>query len=140
MSKADDSVKAKVLESLSENEFACYIGLEFLELEDKYIRARIPFRDKILNPYGSAHGGVLYALADITAGTLACFSGKFVVTVDGHMNYLSSAEDTDYIYCEAKTVKSGKTLIVIKIKIKNDKGKLLDDGSFTFFKTDREMS
>ena len=55
------------------------------------------------------------------------------------MNYLVPAVSREYIYCEAKKVRAGGHIVVIKIKIKNDDGKLLDDGSFTFYQMDKEL-
>ena len=61
-------------------------------------------------------------------------NGRMVTTADAHMNFLDPVENTKYVYCEAKRVRCGKHLMVVKIKIRNDEGKLLDDGSFTFYR------
>lgn len=132
-------MKSKMVDSLKDNPFCQYLGLEFIELDNKFCKARIPFKKEILNPYGTTHGGALYSIADIVAGTVACLNGKYCTTVDGHMNYLEPATSKDFIYCEAKKVRGGKHLIVVKVKIKNDAGKLLDDGSFTFFRTEIDV-
>lgn len=124
---------------LLEDPFSRYLGIEVLEFEDKFIRARIPFKPELINNYGSLHGGVLYSFADILAGTVACMSGKFCTTVEGSMNYLEPATAKEYIYCEAKRVRGGNHLVVVKVKIKNDSGKLVDDGSFTFYRSNNDL-
>lgn len=135
-----DKIEAAMREILENDKFCQFLKLEVVELEEKYIKARIPFEEPVINSYGSTHGGVLYSIADIIAGTVACLSGKFCCTVEGNMNYLLPAISKDYIYVEAKRVRDGAHLVVVKVKLKDDRGKLLDDGSFTFFKTDNDVA
>ena len=126
---------------LLNDEFSRHLGIEILNFEENFIKARIPFDKKLINNYGSLHGGALYSFADILGGTVACVvSGHFCTTVEGSMNYLEPAVSKEYIYCEAKKVRAGSHLIVVKVKIKNDDGKLLDDGSFTFYSSNYELS
>ena len=132
--------KKVMTEVLLNDDFSRHLGIEILEFEEKYIRARIPFKKPLQNNYGSVHGGVLYSFADILAGTVACMSGKFCTTVEGSMNYLEPAKSREYIYCEAKRVRGGNHLVVVKVKIKNDDGTLLDDGSFTFYRSLNDVS
>lgn len=134
-----EQLKDAMTKVLLEDDFSRYLGIEIIEFEEKYIKARIPFKTVLRNNYGSLHGGVLYSFADILGGTVACMTGKFCTTVEGNMNYLEPAVSKEYVYCEAKRVRAGNHLIVVKVKIKNDSGKLLDDGSFTFFKSDTEV-
>lgn len=134
-----DELKAAMTKVLLEDEFSRYLGFEIVEFEEKYIKAKVPFDEKLRNNYGSFHGGVLYSLADILAGTVACMTGKFCTTVEGNMNYLEPAVSKEYIYCEAKRVRAGSHLVVVKVKIKNDSGKLLDDGSFTFYRSNNDV-
>ncbi len=92
-----------------------------------------------MNPYGTLHGGSLYSLADIVAGTVACMNGYFVTTVSGNMNFLLPADRTEYVYCEVLKLRQGKHLGVFEVKIKNDKQQILDSGEFTFFVTEQEI-
>lgn len=124
---------------LLEDNFSRHLGIEIVDFEDKYIKARIPFKEELLNNYGSVHGGVLYSFADILGGVIACMCGTFCTTVEGSMNYLEPAMSKEYIYCEAKRIRCGGHLVVVKVKIKNDDGKLLDDGSFTFYRSNTPL-
>ena len=45
-----------------------------------------------LNKIKIVHGGLLFGLADTAAGTLACMSGKFPVTINASINYLNPAK------------------------------------------------
>ncbi len=124
---------------LKKSEFITYMGIELLSLDEEHARGRMPFVEKYKNPYGSMHGGSLYAIADTIAGTLANMGGMAVTTVDGSLHFLAPAMDTEYIYCDAKLRKGGAHLITVDVDITDDKGKLLDCGCFTFYKTAQKL-
>lgn len=129
----------KMIENIKKDTFAGYLGLEFLELDINHALARFPFKEELKNPYGTTHGGVLYSVADIVAGVCSCCDGYFYTTVSGTLNYLLPATSNDYIYLETEVIRRGKHLCVMDVKIKNDEGKLLDFGSFNFFKSDKAV-
>lgn len=116
-----------------ENAYVKLLGLELLELREGYALGRIPYRQQLVNPYGSVHGGCLYSLADIVAGNAACMSGYYATTVSGALNYLRPAVSTEYITCEAVSLRVGSHLAVFEVKLTDDGGKLLDSGEFSFF-------
>lgn len=124
---------------LKESPFINFLEIELLELTDTSAKGRMPFKKAFHNPYGTMHGGCLYALADTVAGTLANMSGKVVTTVEGNLHYLEPGWKTEYIYCEATLIRSGKHLVTVNADIKDDKGKILDCGYFTFFKTNMDL-
>lgn len=127
------AIRKQLLKVIDENEFTRILGIEFLELNVNYAKGRIKNKDDLMNPYGMFHGGCLYSLADIVAGTAACMSGYFVTTVNGSMNFLQAAKDTEYVYCEALKLKTGRHISVYDIRITDDNGNLLDAGEFSFF-------
>lgn len=121
------------------NSYMRYLGVEILELTENYGIGRMKCKDELLNPYGMLHGGSLYSMADIIAGTVACMGGHFVTTVSGNLNFLLPADHTEYVYCEAKQLRRGKHLAVFEVRIKDDRDKVLDSGEFTFFLTEHEV-
>lgn len=124
-----------MIQQMGEDSFCRFLGLEFVEFEEDRIKGRIPFKPELKNPYGTTHGGVLYAFADIVAGVLACSLGKACTTANGSLNYLAPAGNTEYLYCEAKILKAGLNLVVLRVEITTDSGMLVDEGSFTLFKS-----
>ena len=129
-----------ILKEQLDNPFINSLGLEVLEASVEYSKGRIPFKEELLNPFGSMHGGVLYSLADIVSGIAAQMSGSICVTLSGNLSFLRPAINTEFIYCEAKALRTGEHTLVYSVEISDDKGTLLDSGSFTFFKTGRAQA
>ena len=126
-------------EVVAENPYMKVLGIELLALQEAYGLARMKYKEELLNPYKTLHGGSLYSLADIVAGTVACMNGYFVTTVSGNMNFLLPAQNTEYVYCEVKKLRLGRHLAVFDVKIKNDDNQVLDSGEFTFFVTEKKV-
>lgn len=118
---------------IDDNRFASLFHIEILEFSTGSITGKVTTKDEFLNVYDGWHGGALYSVADTLSGIAASSHGYYVTTVNGTMNYLKAGKDTEYIICEAHTVKQGKTLTVMDYTISNDKGLLLNNGTFTFF-------
>jgi 1,4-dihydroxy-2-naphthoyl-CoA hydrolase len=50
-----------------------HIGIEFLEIGDDYLRARMPVDHRTKQPYGIMHGGASCVLAETTGSMAAYF-------------------------------------------------------------------
>lgn len=116
------------------------LKIEILEIERGYVRGKLMVTDHILNPYGSVHGGCLYSLADITAGLAASTYGVCSSTIDGNMEYILPAIDTEYILCEAKEIRQGMHVSQYEAFLYDDKGQLVDKAVFSFYMMNRAVA
>ena len=57
----DDRIKQELKKLVTHNIYAEALGIELLELRQGYARGRMPYRLENANPYGSLHGGVVFA-------------------------------------------------------------------------------
>ena len=135
----EERVCRHMLDLLHENEYMQFLGIEIEELTAGHCKGKMKVSKRIQNPYGALHGGSLYSFADIIAGTAACTYGHYVVTVSGSMNFLLPAAGTEYVYCQADMVRQGKHLAVYDVKISDENGKMLENASFTFYVTEKEV-
>lgn len=92
-----------------------------------------------VNPVGVPHGGVYFTLADTACGSAAASYGTMAVTVDASYHFLRSARVGDTLTAEARTVKSGKSLCVLDVRITDAEGVLLGTGTFTFYRLDQKL-
>lgn len=135
----EEEIAQILYKAIARNEYVKLLGIEFKELKDGYCRAEMKYKKELANPYGMLHGGSLYSMADIVAGTAACMGGYYVTTVSGTLNFLLPADRTEYVCCEASKLRQGKHLAVYEVKIRDDSQKLLDSGEFSFFVTEHKV-
>lgn len=134
-----DKIKEIMQSFLANNEFIRMFDMEFMKFEPDEVIGRIPLKESMLNPYGTLHGGAIYTFADFVTGTLANLSGNYCMTVEGNLSYLNAVKDTEYVYGRATLIKDGAHLVVVRVSITDDNNKLLDEGKFTFYKTDKQI-
>ena len=102
------------------------LGIEFLEVGDDFIRARVPINEHTRQPYGLLHGGVSVVLAE-TLGSCgaACAApvGHRAVGLDINANHLRGAT-SGWVTGTTRPVHIGRTTQVWQIDMVNDEGQM----------------
>ncbi len=101
-----------------------WLGMEFLEVGDDFIRARIPVDKRTRQPYGLLHGGVSVVLAETLGSCGAAYAapqGHRAVGLDINANHLKGAT-TGWVTGITRPVHIGRTTQVWQIDMRNDAG------------------
>jgi acyl-coenzyme A thioesterase PaaI-like protein len=91
MSIWKQTISVEVLTASHVNTAVQRLGIEFLEVGDDFIRARVPVDSRTVQPYGLLHGGVSVVLAETLGSCGAAYSapgGHRVVGLDINANHL----------------------------------------------------
>ena len=117
-----------------------YIGLdkhleiEFLELGENYLRAKMPVNENTKQPMGLLHGGASCVLAESVASFAAflCIDPKLktVVGLNLYASHLKSAK-SGYVFATARPKHIGKSTSVWEIEIRNEEEELITLVEFT---------
>jgi len=103
------------------------LGVEFTEIGDDFLRARVPVDKRTVQPYGLLHGGVSVVLAESLGSSGAHFSspeGHRAVGLDINANHLRSAR-SGWVTGVTRPLHRGKTTQVWHIDLVNDEGELV---------------
>ena len=110
----------------SANTAVSHLGIEFTEVGDDFLRARVPVDERTRQPFGLLHGGVSVVLAE-TLGSVGAYhaapEGWMAVGLDINANHLRSAR-SGWVTGTARPVHVGKTTQVWQIDMVNDAGEL----------------
>jgi 1,4-dihydroxy-2-naphthoyl-CoA hydrolase len=119
-------ISVESITALSERTAASHLGIEFIEVGDDFIRARVPVDERTVQPYGLLHGGVSVVLAE-TLGSIAAVhvltEGFDVVGLDINANHLKSAR-SGWVTGITRPVHIGRSTQVWHIDMQNDDGEL----------------
>ncbi len=102
------------------------LGIEFLEVGDDFIRARVPVDARTRQPYGILHGGVSVVLAETLGSCGAAFAaplGHRAVGLDINANHLR-ATTSGWVTGTARPVHVGRTTQVWQIDLQDEQGRL----------------
>ena len=102
------------------------LGIEFLEVGEDFLRARVPVDHRTQQPYGLLHGGVSVLLAETLGSCGAAFSnpdGHRAVGLDINANHIKGTT-SGWVTGVARPVHMGRTTQVWQIDMRNDAGEL----------------
>lgn len=105
-----------------------HLGIEFIEIGEDSITARMPVDERTIQPYGILHGGASVALAE-TLGSVASQLSidthhKMAVGMEINANHLRPVS-IGWVYGVVKPIHLGKTTQVWEIRITNEADKLV---------------
>lgn len=103
-----------------------HLGIEFLEVGDDFIRARVPVDERTRQPYGLLHGGVSVVLAETLGSCGAAYAapvGHRAVGLDINANHLKGTTG-GWVTGITRPVHIGRSTQVWQIELTNDAGEL----------------
>ncbi|MBP8156679.1 MAG: hotdog fold thioesterase [Leadbetterella sp.] len=115
------------LNAFGKNTLPGHIGIEFTELGDDFIIARMPVDSRTHQPFGILHGGASVVLAE-TIGSLAsmlCLANpeqQKAVGLEINANHLRAVK-TGWVYGKVTPIHVGAKTHVWDIKITNEENK-----------------
>ncbi len=119
-------ISLEILNAGSANTASEYLGIEFLEVGDDFIAARVPVDNRTRQPYGLLHGGVSVVLAETLGSCGAAFAspaGTQAVGLDINANHLRVAR-TGWVTGTARPIHMGRTTHVWQIELRNEAGEM----------------
>ncbi len=114
--------------------FCQYDGIQLVELGLGYAVSELTITEKSLNFMGSLHGGLICALADLTAGKAALSYGLTCVTVNISTNCIKGCK-SGKIRATATEVSRGRTTCVYRVDVTDQTGRIVAISTSTLFIT-----
>lgn len=97
---------------------------KLIEVGDNYCKLEGIITNTSLNPYGIAHGGYIFGLADTAAGIAAKTVGRTAVTLNSHINYFKKVRGNKLI-AESNCLKQGRTISTYEVFIYDEENNLI---------------
>ncbi len=123
-----ENITPEALNKLSRNTMAERIGIEFTEVGDDYLEARMPVDERTRQPFGLLHGGASVALAE-TMGSVAAAccvdpARQFCVGLEINANHVRGAKQ-GFVKGVTRHIHIGKKTQVWEIKISDEQDQLV---------------
>lgn len=126
-----------IQEHLKSNKRGGEIEFFIEERKEDSVVSRMPVAAGILNPFGTVQAGAMLWLADVTATVLAIGKTQlgekgqgFPLAINLNANLLSNQRGGD-IQAEARFVRKGKRVTVVRTRVTGDDGRLLAEVTTT---------
>ncbi len=123
-----------LLQARGKNTMIDYLGIEFVEIGDDFLVARMPVDHRTLQPAGIMHGGASCVLAESVGSTAAncCVdqSTQYCVGLDINTNHIRSIRE-GFVLGTAKAYHLGRSTQVWSIEITNENRQLISINRLT---------
>lgn len=110
------------------------LGIELVDVKKGWSKIRLPFDKKLVHPFGFAHGGAIFSLAD-SAVAMALIGlvkpDENFVTVEMKINYLSTFTEGT-LFAEGEIVHRGRNTALGETEVRNGQGALVAKASATY--------
>ena len=103
--------------------------------EDGGATVELDLTDELLNPLGMAHGGTIFTLCDIAAGSAAASHGIVAVTLDSNIHYYRPGHADTTLTAVAYERKRGSKTAVYMVEVHDEARRHIADAVFTMFYT-----
>lgn len=124
----DKEKTLKVLNNLSQNTLMQTLEIEFVDVGDDFVTARMPVNSKVHQPYGILHGGATAALAETVGSCASAFfidrETKIVKGIELSINHLKSVSE-GFVFGIAKPIHKGRTTHLWEIRILDEQDNLI---------------
>lgn len=117
----------EALHRIAHDTAVSHLGIEFLEVGEDWLSARVPVNRQTCQPYGLLHGGVSVVLAETLGSCGAAFAvpeGTKVVGLDINANHLRGVSE-GWVTAVARPVHLGRTTHVWQIDLRDDAGRMV---------------
>ena len=123
-----ESITLDAIQSFGNNTMVEHIGIEFIEIGENYIKAKMPVDHRTQQPYGLLHGGASCVLAE-TIGSVASamvidHTKSICVGLEINANHVRSARE-GFVTGIATPLHLGSNTHVWDIKITDEVNKLV---------------
>jgi 1,4-dihydroxy-2-naphthoyl-CoA hydrolase len=130
------------LNTMCEGNMGQHVGIEFMEIGDGYLTARMPVDHRTKQPFGLLHGGASVVLAE-TLGSVAAngvvdLSRYYCVGLEINANHIRSVTK-GYVYGKATPIHIGKKTQIWSIEITTEQGALVCISRLTIAVLERKV-
>lgn len=110
------------------------LGIEFVDMGDDYLEAKLPVIPAVLQPDGVLHGGATAALAETVGSSAAAVfcrkEGQMLRGIEISASHVRGVR-SGYVTARATALHMGRTMQLWDIQIKNDEGQLVSSCKLT---------
>jgi acyl-CoA thioesterase len=130
MKKHPQSHSKSILERIKSGDaFAKLTGAELVELQPGFASANLKITKRVVNVHNMAHGGAIFALADLVCEAAGNSFGDPAVAVQTNIHFLTAGKCGDLLTATANLTSRIESFGAIDFEVNNQNGRLISKGN-----------
>ena len=118
------------------------LDIEYVDLGDDFLTAKMPVTSKVHQPYGILHGGATAALAETVGSAASNFfidsKNKLINGIQLSVNHIKSKREGT-VFATARNIHKGRTTHLWEIKIVDENDNLISIAKITNIILDKKQ-
>ena len=124
----------KLMNGLEKESLMRTLEIDFVDVGEDFLIARMPVSPKLHQPDGVLHGGATFALVESVGSAAAYLFNKtqnpMVRGIEMSGNHLKGISE-GFVYAKATAIHNGRTTQIWEIKVTNEAGDLISSCKLT---------
>jgi len=112
----------EICAKLKQDQFAQFLGIKLLELGEGTATAEVIVEDHMLNAHGTAHGAIIFSLADFVFASACNSYGKTSVALSMNIGFLAAAMKGNRLMATATEEKKNNRTAWYRIRVETEHG------------------
>jgi len=112
----------EICQKLQQDQFAQFLGIKLIELGEGTATAEVTVADHMLNAHGTAHGAIIFSLADFVFAAACNSYGKTSVALSMNIGFLAAAMKGNRLVATATEEKKNNRTAWYRIRVETEHG------------------
>ncbi|RNB77834.1 hotdog fold thioesterase [Brevibacillus panacihumi] len=112
----------EICKKLVQDQFAKFLGIRLVELGEGTATAEVIVQEHMLNAHGTAHGAIIFSLADFTFAAACNSYGKTSVALSMNIGFLAAAMKGNRLVATATEEKKNNRTAWYRIRVESEHG------------------
>lgn len=118
----------KLFNERNKNTLMETLDIEYVDLGEDYLTAKMPVTSKVHQPYGQLHGGATAALAETVGSAASRFfiddKTQLINGIELTINHIKSKREGE-VFATARNIHKGRSTHLWEVRIEDEEGKLI---------------
>ncbi|GED31006.1 MULTISPECIES: hydroxyphenylacetyl-CoA thioesterase PaaI [Brevibacillus] len=110
----------EICEKLTQDKYAQFLGIRLIELGEGTATAELTVEEHMLNAHGTAHGAVIFSLADFVFAAACNSYGKTSVALSMNIGFLAAGFKGNRLVATATEEKKNNRTAWYRIRVESD--------------------
>ncbi len=125
---------------LQNDHFSQWLGIEIIEVKEKYCLLKMPIRKEMINSLKTVHGGVTFAFADSALGFSSNNTNDASVALNCVISFTKAVRENDVLFAESILFSDTNKTAVYDITIKNQRSENVAAFRGTVYKLGKKVT
>ncbi|MDY6024962.1 hotdog fold thioesterase [Bergeyella zoohelcum] len=125
---------------LNQDAFSQWLGIQLIEVREKYCLIEMPIRKEMINGLKTVHGGVTFSLADSALAFSSNNTNEAAVALNCIINFAKAVRLGDTLRAESILIADTRKTGIYDITVKNQNDELVASFRGTVYKIGKKVT